>query len=162
MIPLFFSVNHGWPRLAVLWPWWLTMVCKIALTMVHSQPWSEILMKEVTRKMWNLPFGTLKIKFWMFLQSLTAFPSCSEVINDYFWETVVNYDKPWSHNIKHFRHLMHFSLVFEVGGDVQKVAGESSCCHIVNMLFFYECSRGSTVELSELAGENTRPPAPGP
>ena len=43
-------------------------------------------------------------------------------------------------------------LMFEVGGDVQKVARESSCRHLVNMLFFYESSQGSSLELSELAG----------
>ena len=42
-------------------------------------------------------------------------------------------------------------LIFEVGGDVQKVARESSCRHLVNMLFFYESSQGSSLELSELA-----------
>ena len=39
---------------------------------------------------------------------------------------------------------------FEVDGDVQKVARESSCRHVVNMLFFYESSQGSCLELSEL------------
>ena len=43
---------------------------------------------------------------------------------------------------------------------MQEVAGESSCCHVVNnfMLFFYKSSWGSSVELSELARENPQPP----
>ena len=34
---------------------------------------------------------------------------------------------------------------------MQKVAREASCRHLVNMLFFYESSQGSSLELSELA-----------
>ena len=36
------------------------------------------------------------------------------------------------------------SLLFEVGGDIQKIAGNSSCCSEVNMLVLYQCSRGYT------------------
>ena len=43
---------------------------------------------------------------------------------------------------------------------MQKVAGESSCCHTVNMQFFYESSQGSTLDLSELAGEKIPGPCP--
>ena len=44
-------------------------------------------------------------------------------------------------------------LIFKVDGDVQKVAGESSCRHLVITLFFFESSQGSSLELSELAVE---------
>ena len=36
------------------------------------------------------------------------------------------------------------SLIFEVGGDIQKLAGDSSCCSEVNMLVLYQSSRGFT------------------
>ena len=36
------------------------------------------------------------------------------------------------------------SLIFEVGGDTQKTAGDSSCCSEVNMLVLYQSSRGYT------------------
>ena len=45
------------------------------------------------------------------------------------------------------------SLIFEVGGDVQKIAGNSSCCSEVNMLVLYQSSWGYL----KIRGENPRP-----
>ena len=36
------------------------------------------------------------------------------------------------------------SLIFEVGRDLQKIAGDSSCCSEVNMLVSCQSSRGYT------------------
>ena len=46
------------------------------------------------------------------------------------------------------------SLILEVGGDGQKVVGESRRCHVVGMMFFYESSQGASLESSQLAGKN--------
>ena len=36
------------------------------------------------------------------------------------------------------------SIIFEVGWDIGKIAGDLSCCGVVNMLVLYQSSQGYT------------------
>ena len=45
------------------------------------------------------------------------------------------------------------SLIFEVGGDIQKIARDSSCCCEVNMLVLYQSNQGYASKYEE---ENPR------
>lgn len=61
--------------------------------------------------------------------------TCRDIIGNYF---DIMFKKANKKNIRIIKNYLNNRTVtdFQVGGDVQKVAGQSRCCHIVNMLSF--------------------------
>ena len=79
-------------------------------------------------------------------KDLSTFPTC-----------ITFCKKRWrGKNLNLCLNISALSLIFEVGGDIQKIARDSSCCSEVNMLVLCQSTWGYTSKYKE------KSPGPGP